>query len=298
MQFDEAKIKSLLPKRPKNSHKGTFGHVLNIAGSGLYSGAAYFSSLAPLKIGAGKSTLTSVNFVLKAVSALAPEIILFPVGNSHDDFISAHAKNKIVEKLENYQAITIGCGLGKNKKTAEFFDNFIIELRKKERPQNPILIDADGLNLLAESKKIKADLPANTILTPHPAEMSRLMNVSVENVLENQEFWAIKCSEKFKCTVVLKTHRTVIANAKGHIHTNENGNSALAKGGSGDVLTGIIGGFLAQGLNPFEACVLGTYILGKTAEQASAELSEYSVLATDLLNFIPKAILSILPIEK
>lgn len=300
MNYDERYIKNLLPKRPEDSHKGTFGHVLNIAGSGFYSGAAYFSSLAPLKVGAGRSTLASVEFVLSAVAALSPDIILFPRETLF---------NKGLKPLvEIYQAISIGCGLSTDRNTAKFFEKF---LKSVENSQTPLVIDADGLTLLAlrhcEAKDIDIKkgfppkqspphphgllkLPQNTILTPHPAELSRLMGVSVENILENQEFWAQKCSEKYKCITILKTHKTLIVDEKGHLYRNNTGNSALAKGGSGDVLCGMITGFLAQGVKPFDACILAVYLHGKAGEIMSRDLGEYSPLSSDLLNYIHLAI--------
>lgn len=271
-------IKNLLPKRPEDSHKGTFGHVLNIAGSGVYSGAAYFSSIAPLKVGCGKSTLASVDTVLRAVSSLSPDIILMPIDEVKEKIISEH-----------YEAISVGCGLSVNKNTIKFFDEIIKDLNKL---QTPVVIDADGLNILASLKIF--DLPPNTILTPHPKELSGLMEVTVDNILLQPEFWAKKCCDKYNCTTVLKLHKTIISDNKGSIYTNTTGNSALSHGGSGDVLCGMITGFLAQGLGCFEASVLAVYLHGKAAEIASKELTEYSMLSSDLLSYIPNAIKSIL----
>lgn len=289
MDLDENNIKKLLPKRPEVSHKGTFGHVLNIAGSSFYSGAAYFSSLAPLKVGCGRSTLASTESVCKAVSSLCPDIILMPLDEGRDKTVSPSSIKKLGPILANYEAISIGCGLSKNKKTVQFFEKLIKLLNKS---QTPVVIDADGLNSLALSKIV--DLPTNTILTPHPKELSRLMGVSVDNILLQPEFWAKKCSDKYNCTTVLKLHKTMIADNNGHFYINNTGNSALAHGGSGDVLCGMISGFLAQGMNCFEASALGVYLHGITAEIASAELTEYSTLSSDLLNYIPKAIKTII----
>lgn len=281
-------IKNLLPKRPKDSHKGTFGHVLNIAGSGFYSGAAYFSSIVPLKVGTGKSTLASIDAVVRSVASLSPDIILLPLPETKNKTISPKAVKKLKSKLNDFQAISIGCGLSTDKQTAEFFKLF---LKSMANSQIPLVIDADGLNILAEEE---LKLPSNVIFTPHPLEMSRLMGINVENILEQQEYWAQKCAEKFNCTVVLKTHETIVADTKGNLYINKTGNSALAKGGSGDVLTGMITGFLAQGLKPLEACILAVYLHGKAGELASEDLTEYSVLASDLLNYIPCAIKALL----
>jgi len=290
MDYSKENIKNLLPKRPQNSHKGTFGHVLNIAGSGFYTGAAFFSSVAPLKVGCGKVTLASTEMVLKAVSALTPDVILKPLAQTKENSISQKAVSEIEKNLQNYEAVSIGCGLSTNKDTFKFFEKMINIFDKS---QKPVVIDADGLTLLGKAFKNPFCNP-NMILTPHPKEMSGLVGASVESILSKPEFWAGKCSEKYNCTTVLKIHKTVITDNQGLIYINSTGNSALAHGGSGDVLCGMITGLLAQGLGCFEACVLGVYLHGITAEIASQELSEYSVLASDLLKYIPSAIKTIL----
>jgi len=162
-----------------------------------------------------------------------------------------------------------------------------------------VVIDADGLNILAGAFSLAlcgrgrgegVFLPQNTILTPHPKELSKIMKVSIDNILLQPEFWAKKCCEKYDCITILKLHKTVVADNKGHLYINNTGNSALAKGGSGDVLTGMITGFIAQGLSPFDASILAVYLHGKTAQIASKDLTEYSVLASDLLDYIHLAI--------
>ena len=292
MDFNENYIKNLLPKRAENSHKGTFGHVLNIAGSGFYSGAAYFSSLSPLKMGCGRSTLASCSTVINTVSGLSPDIILLPLEETASKTISPKALKKLTAKTSDYDAISIGCGISADKETANFFKGILKSLKQSEVP---VVIDADGLNILSTMVINEEDkLPLNTILTPHPMELSRLMKVSVENILLQPEFWAKLCCDKYNCITILKTHKTVISDNNGHLYINNTGNSALAKGGSGDVLTGMITGLLAQGLKPFDAAILAVYLHGKTGEIASEELGEYSVLASDLLNYIHLAIKTLL----
>lgn len=277
MEYSEEFIKKLLPKRLQDSHKGTFGHVLNIAGSKFYTGAAYFSSIAPLKIGCGKVTLANEENVLKAISSLSPDIILLPI-------------NKLkLEILKNFDVISIGCGFSVESKSIKIFKKLIKLFLKFDKP---ILIDADGLNILSITKNIK--LPSNTILTPHPKELSRLMAVSVENVLNQPEFWVKKCCERYNCTTVLKLHKTLVADNQGHFYENCTGNSALSHGGSGDVLTGMISGLLAQGVDVFNSCCLAVYLHGLAGEFASKDLTEYSVLASDLLIYIPNAIKSLI----
>lgn len=277
MDLDENYVKKLLPKRPEDSHKGTFGSVLNVAGSSFYTGAAYFSSVAPLKVGCGKSTLISEENVLKAIASLSPDAILMPL-------------NKInKETIKKFRAISMGCGFSQELNAIKIFKK-VIKLLKDV--QTPLVIDADGLNILSSLQK--TNLPINTILTPHPKELSRLMSVNVNEILAQPEHWAKECCKKYNCTTVLKLHKTIVADIKGNIYVNKTGNSALSHGGSGDVLCGMISGFLAQGLNCFDASCLAVYLHGKASEIASKELTEYSTLASDLLDYIPKAIKTIL----
>lgn len=289
MDYNKEYFKKLLPKRPIDSHKGTFGHVLNIAGSGFYTGAAYFSSLAPLKVGCGRSTLASVQNVLSAVSSLTPDVILMPLEETKEKTISANAIKKLEKVLDKFEAISIGCGLFLNEETEVFFEELIGILKNSK---TPIIIDADGLNVIAAQKIL--NLPLNTILTPHPMEMARLMGVNVDQILLQPDFWAKKCADKYNATVILKIHKTIVADTKGNFYENNTGNTALAHGGSGDVLCGMIAGFVSQGLNSFDASILAVYLHGKTAEIASKELTEYSTLASDLLKYIPLAIKTIL----
>lgn len=282
-------IKKLIPKRPQNSHKGTFGHVLNIAGSGFYTGASYFSSLAPLKVGCGRSTLASTKGVLTSISSISPDIILFPLEETREGTISKRAAKQLESEIDKFNVVSIGCGLSVNRETIEFFDEFLTLLRKKSIP---VVIDADGLNILSITEETQ--LPSKTILTPHPLELSRLFKVNVENILLQPEFWIQKCCDKYDCTTILKMPQTLIYDNDGKTYVNYTGNSALAHGGSGDVLCGMISGFLAQGVSLFDASVLSVHLHGITAEIASDELTEYSTLSSDLLNYIPKAIKTLL----
>lgn len=288
--YYENYMKKLLPQRPEDSHKGTFGHVLNIAGSGFYTGAAYFSSISALRVGCGRVTLASAETCCRTVSNIAPDIILRPLKETKEKTIHPQEAKTIKEILERFNVVSVGCGLSRNKDTIKFLKELIKELNKIDYP---IIFDADALSIIGEEKIEK--LPKNTILTPHPKELSKLMEGGkCEDILAKPEFWAKECCEKFNCTTVLKIHKTIIADNKGKFFVNNTGNTALSHGGSGDVLCGMIAGFLAQGLSNFEASVLAVYLHGKTAEFASKELTEYATLSSDLLKYIPHAIKSIL----
>ena len=261
-----------MPIREQNSHKGTFGKVLNVAGSGNFIGAAYLSTLSTLKIGAGYVALSSCDKVIDSVSKLLPEAVFMQ-------------RNEALKKVNEFSVMLIGCGLGQDAKTKKEFEKFIFSASKFDLPT---VIDADGLNILAKNDDKK--LPSKTIITPHPKEAARLLGV--DDVSSDTEYAAKELAKKYNCVVVLKSHRTVICE-EDKIFVNSYGNSALAKAGTGDVLAGIVAGLLAQKMTPFEAAKLGVYLHSRAGEIASEELTEYSVLASDILKYLPKAIKSL-----
>lgn len=257
-----------LPERPQNSHKGTFGKVLNIAGSFNYSGAAFLSSISALKIGAGLVALSAPNEVIQAVAAQTPDVIFL-------------TREETFEKLKDFTVVSIGCGLGEKLETVEFFKivlDKLIELKK------PTVIDASGLNILAKLGDKK--LASNFVLTPHPAEASRLLDTNVENIVNNQDFWIQKLAEKYGCVCLIKGMNTRVYKQGQEIYVNNSGCSALAKAGSGDVLAGMIAGLIAQGVDSFDATKTAVYFHGKSGEKAAKELGEHGVLASDLLKYI------------
>lgn len=263
-----------MPTREQNSNKGTFGKVLNFSGSKNYIGAAYLSTVSVLKIGAGFVALATEKDVIKSVSFILPEAVYL-------------SRKEGIANIRNFSAILIGCGFGLNNASIKVFKTVINKLRKEIMP---VVIDADGLNILA---KTNIKLNPNTIITPHPLEAARLLGVKLEDVLSDIVGSAKKLTKKYHCVVVLKTHRTIICDRE-NIFINQHGNSALAKAGSGDVLAGVIAGLVAQKMNLYEAAKLGVYLHSRTGEIASEELSEYSVLASDLPNYLHLAIKEIL----
>lgn len=263
-----------MPTRKQNSNKGTFGKVLNFAGSKNYIGAAYLSTVSILKTGAGFVALASEKEIIRSVSTLLPEAVYL-------------SRSEGLRNIKQYSTILLGCGLGLQAASRKLFKDTIKQLQKETIP---IVIDADGLNILA---KTNIKLPQKLIITPHPLEAARLLECKLEDILSDLEGTAKKLAKKYDCVAVLKTHRTIICEGE-KIFVNQHGNSALAKAGSGDVLAGIIAGLLAQKMNLFEAAKLGVYLHSRTGEIASEELSEYSVLASDLPKFLHKAIKEII----
>lgn len=272
--------KKLLPVRTQESHKGTFGKILNISGSENFQGAAYLSSISALKIGAGYVMLACPEKIVANIASLSPDITFLPLSDSILQKVAL-----IKQNLHKFDVISLGCGLGTEKRTVYFAEKLLSVLCTCNLP---LILDADGLNALSLMGMEK--LSPNTIITPHEIELARLLGATAEEIKNNREFFAKEASKKFNCITVLKGHRTIISALQKDIVINITGNSALAKAGSGDVLTGIISGLVAQGCNPFDAAVLGVYLHGLCAEEASKNMTEYSVLASDLLDFIPASV--------
>src|SRR5574344_1316421 len=180
MEYKESQIKKLIPNRPKNSNKGTFGHVLNIAGSEYYTGAAYFSSISSLLVGAARCTLATIPSVINKIAACSPDIIYYPLKETENGTISPDSIDLISTQMPNFSTISIGCGLSSDRNILDFFYKFLsLDFDK------PIIIDADGLNILSVTQNIK--LPPKTVLTPHPKEMSRLINMEIDEILKNPQ---------------------------------------------------------------------------------------------------------------
>lgn len=264
-----------LPPRPENSHKGTFGKVLNVSGSKFMPGAAFISSMAALKSGCGYVFLATDESVMNCGSWQTSGIVFTRTAS-------------IAEHLKSSQALLLGCGLDTDLRAAEIFKRTF-----DAQSEIPTVIDADGLNLLAQYGS--EWLPEKLILTPHPLEASRLLNgVEVEEILNDTVHYAGEISQIYNCTTVLKTHKTVVTSPYGEVYINNTGNSAMAKAGSGDVLAGMLVSFLAQGVETFEAATLAVYTHGLAGDFARDELTEYCVMPTDLISHIPQAFKTLL----
>lgn len=284
-------VAKFLPQRVQISNKGTYGNVLNIAGSMFYPGAAYLSSISALKVGAGAVMLASASDVIPLVASNSPDITFLDLGQSSLGTIPKDAL-KYLDGVANSHAVSIGCGLSTLGGTKNFVLSF---LEKHIDSQIPIIIDADAINILSSSNK--KVFPLNSIITPHPLELSRLLEVDVKEIQSNRVKWAWEASKYFDCMVLLKGHESVIAVPNGKIFINPTGNSALSKAGAGDVLTGMISGLCAQGASLENAACLGAYLHGLCGEIASRTQGEYSVLASNLPNVIPMAIKEVLSVQ-
>jgi NAD(P)H-hydrate epimerase len=274
----------LLPARPLNSHKGTFGHALVIAGSRNYVGAAYLASQAAVRSGAGLVTLATPESVYPIAAGKLTEVIHLPLPEDDEGCVSPEAADSIRSKVGRYNSILLGCGLGRTKGTTEFVERLVSEVR----PAAPMLIDADGLNNLSALADWWRRLEGPVAVTPHPGEMATLTGASTAEVQQDRVESARRWAAHWNVTVVLKGAHTVIAEPGGPVRVSPFANPGLASGGTGDVLAGIIAGLLAQGLSPADATCCGVYLHGQVAEAVRDRMGDAGTIASDLIELLPE----------
>ena len=278
----------LLPARPLDSHKGTYGHLLIVAGSRNFVGASVLAAMSAHRVGAGLVTLATPESVYPIAASKLTETIHLPLPEDSDGRIDATAAELIRERLGGYSALAVGCGLGLSPGTTAFMERLL--LANADLPVPPVVIDADGLNNLARSDAWPARLRGPTVLTPHPGEMATLTGQSTIEVQADRLGIAGSSADKWGQTVLLKGAHSIVASPTGTQCILPFANPALAAGGTGDVLTGIIGGLMAQGLTPYDATALGGYLHGTAGEVARNSMGRAGVVASDLLLHIPMII--------
>ena len=273
-------VSGLIKPRNEYSHKGDYGRVAVVAGSESYPGAAALCTRAAARTGAGLITLCSIDKVCDTVAAKNSETTYVRL-ESKDGAISAQSAAKILSV--DPTAFVIGCGLSKTPGSVSVVKNIISAARR------PILLDADGLNSIASDKDVLLCKKSELVITPHPGEMSRLTGKSVAEIEQNREAVAAEFAKAYDCVTVLKGHETIVAAPSGEICTNTTGNAGMARGGSGDILAGMIGAFLAQGMQAYNAAACGVYLHGLAGDIAAEQYTQYAMLPDDLLNSIPQA---------
>lgn len=270
-----------LPDRPPDGHKGTFGTVLVMAGSRGYTGAAYLSATAAARGGAGLVRLLVAEDVYPILAAKCVEVMATPAPESGPGALGMAAIDMIDQFLAGSSAVVLGPGLGRAPETWEL----VYDLAG--RVQLPMVLDADALNALAANREPLQRRQAPSILTPHPGEMSRLLGVPTDRLQADREGSARGLAAATGSIVVLKGANTVVAAPDGRVSVDPHQVPALATGGTGDVLSGLIGALLAQGLDPFVAAATGVYLHAATGRRLSTVLGEAGLLASDLLPELP-----------
>ena len=274
----------LLPARPRDAHKGTFGRVLVLAGSVGFTGAAAMASESALRVGAGLVTLGIPESLNPIMEVKLTEVMTRPLAETESMSLAIASRDEIMELVDGADAVALGPGISRDPETVSLVQSLCKEIRI------PKVIDADGLNALAENRAIHKELGDDTILTPHPGEMARLMGCSVADVQSDRIEIARNFARENGVILVLKGAPTVTADPEGMAYVNSTGNPGLASGGTGDVLTGAIAGFLAQGLEPRDAAILGVYLHGLAGDLVATTIGEAGMLAGDVLNHLPGAI--------
>ncbi len=275
--LEKEDVRHILKKRNKYSHKGTFGHALLICGSTGKMGAAVLSAGSCLRSGSGLVTVSVPQSGVAILQTAVPEAML-AIDDGQDCFTK-------VPVLAAYSAIAAGPGLGTSPETASALKVLIQETKI------PLIFDADAINLLSENRTWMGFIPENSIFTPHPKEFERLVGKSSDNFERNRmqrEF-----SRKFRCIVVLKGANTAITTPDGRCFFNTTGNPGMATGGSGDVLTGIIAGLMAQGYTPLECCLLGVFIHGAAGDLAAETNGFEALIAGDITEYLGKSFISL-----
>ncbi len=275
--LDEEQVKQLIRKRNSFAHKGQMGHALIIAGSYGMAGAAILATKACLRSGVGKVTVHTPKRNVPIMQTAVPEAIV-SIDREETTFTEGIP-------TEDFQAVGIGPGLGTSEQTA------ITLIAQIRRTQCPLVVDADAINILANRRAWLQQLPKGIILTPHPKELERIEGKCIDSYERLMK--ARDLAERLQGYVILKGHYTAICMPDGHIVFNPTGNAGMATAGSGDVLTGIITGLLANGYDQQKACVLGVYLHGLAGDLAARELGEESLIASDLISYLPKAFMKL-----
>lgn len=279
-------LASLVAPRPAEANKGSYGHVLVIGGSLGKAGAAAMAGMAALRAGAGLSTIATARGSLATVAGFHPEVMTEPLAETEPGTIAlADLKSgRLDEIVKGKTVLAVGPGISRNPETAEFVRAIV----KKYRIT--IVLDADGLNAFDGRTEELSQEDKPLVITPHPGEMSRLTGLSIPEVQKDRVGLARKFAAEHKLIVVLKGHRTVVAMADGEVWVNPTGNPGMATGGTGDVLTGMTAGLMAQNAKNIPLAVIGAvYLHGLAGDVACEQMGEHSLAATDLIGALPGA---------
>lgn len=279
-------VSGVLPRRYLDSHKGTFGRVLIIAGSTRYIGAAYLACVGAARVGAGTVTLAIPSNLQPILAGKLTETTYLPLPEDKG-ILSKNASDVILAEAHKYQAILIGCGLGQRSDVANLLRQLMFTCRY---PGVPMVLDADALNIMATLPEWWNGLNGQAILTPHPGEMSRLTGIPTNEINAARLSTTRELAIKWNKSVVLKGAYTVISSPEGQVRISPFVNPGLASAGTGDVLAGVTVGLLAQGLSSFDAASCASYIHGAAGEQMRAEIGDTGMIASDLLTQLPLVI--------
>ena len=287
-------VRRQLPKRPKDGHKGTYGHTLIIGGCANYPGAPSLAASAALRSGPGLVTLATPKTIYPIVASNLTEAIHLPLYDNGLGCLHPQALATLAGALADYSSLAVGCGMGRSEQAKKFLELLLLSAKRSDQP---LVVDADALNILSEFPDWWERLPTPAVLTPHPGEMSRLTGLPTQEIQTRRVETAREFANKWGCVVVLKGAFTVVAQPEGPCRVAPFVNPLLSVGGTGDVLTGIIAGLLAQGMASGDAAACGVYLHGAAAEGLRSSHRDRGVTATDIIDAIPTATRRILAME-
>jgi NAD(P)H-hydrate epimerase len=282
-------IGGLIPQRRANSHKGDFGRVLVIAGSGQMPGAAALVAKSALRTGAGLVKVIVPKSIRDLVFSLGPEVMVKGVAETKEGTLESSALEEIKEELNWATVLAIGPGLSQNKETTKFIFALLNLIAGKYK-QIRLVVDADALNIIALRPAILPKLKKRTVITPHPGEMARLVKLNIQNIQSNRIEAAQKLAGKYSVNVILKGANTVIAEKGKAVCINLSGNPGMATAGSGDVLTGMIAAFLAQGMEIYNSALAGVYCHGLAGDLVAKLKGKRGMVASDIVEAIPNVL--------
>ena len=277
-------VSALLPDRPRDGHKGTFGRTLVIGGSRSYVGATVLACSGAYRAGAGLVTLATGHSVYSIAATRLTEATFLPLAETANGGISREALGKVRAALPGYTSMVVGCGLGQDESTFAFLNELLLG---DDASSMPTVIDADALNGLATFENWPDRMKLCAVLTPHPGEMSRLSGLPISEV-EERRLCTVEAAAEWGQVVVLKGAFSVVASPDGETRVSPFANPVLASAGTGDVLAGVIGGLMSQGLSPFDAATCGVYLHAAAAERISQDIGDSGLMASDLLPEVPR----------
>ncbi|HIX11513.1 MAG TPA: NAD(P)H-hydrate dehydratase [Candidatus Agathobaculum pullistercoris] len=275
-EIDQSFVDHIMPRRDPKANKNAFGRIVCVCGSAGYTGAAYFAAQGAVRMGSGVVTLATPEKAWPVLAVKLNEPVVRPVPCGSDGMLSHEALPVLLKLAERADALLIGCGLGRSYTVAEIVTTLI------EKAPCQIVLDADGINAVYAHKDIlqKAKMPV--VLTPHAGEFARLSGIDNANPAELTLF-----ARKYQCIVLYKGHRTLIAVPDGALYRNHSGNPGMAKGGSGDVLAGMLVSLCGQGIPAVHAACAAAWLHGRAGDLAANALSEYGMTPSDMLRLLP-----------
>jgi NAD(P)H-hydrate epimerase len=276
-----------LPPRQPDGHKGTYGRVLVVAGGRGMTGAAVLCGSGALRGGAGLVQVACPYDIQPVVAAGNPCYLTAGLTHRADGTFNEAGVEELTRLAEPADVLAVGPGLGHREDVGFLVRGLLVAV-----PNKPVVLDADGLNVLAPLKDGPPERPGPLVLTPHPGEFARLLGIPTAQVQADREGLAAEFGRRHKLVLLLKGHRTVVTDGQ-RVYRNDTGNPGMATGGSGDVLTGLVAALIGQGLSPFEAAALGAWAHGRAGDLAAGELSQVALTAADLLDYLPRVFLEL-----